>query len=150
MCKIFQKIVFDGREIFWAFHNQLHTLNVWNFKNCISHSAHWMCNLFRKILDVEHAKDWVFFEKLHTSNVHHFVIFWVIVFVECAKIFQKIVFVGCAKFWGFLDKLCTLNVQNYVNCMSHCTHHILYPLRLGPPFSNDGKILKLKVGLGPD
>ena len=27
---------------------------------------------------------------------------------------------------------------------------ILYPLRLGPPFPNDGKILKPKVGLGPD
>ena len=26
---------------------------------------------------------------------------------------------------------------------------ILYPLQLGPPFSNDAKILKPKVGLGP-
>ena len=31
-----------------------------------------------------------------------------------------------------------------------CRHRILYPLRLGLPFSNDGKILKSKVGLGPD
>ena len=29
-----------------------------------------------------------------------------------------------------------------------CRHRILYPLRLGPPFPNDGKILKPKVGLG--
>ena len=29
-------------------------------------------------------------------------------------------------------------------------HRILYPLQHGPPFPNDGKILKLIVGLGPD
>ena len=31
-----------------------------------------------------------------------------------------------------------------------CKHRILYLLRLGPPFPNDGKILKPKVGLGPN
>ena len=31
-----------------------------------------------------------------------------------------------------------------------CRHRILYHLRLEPPFSNDGKILKPKVGLGLD
>ena len=29
-------------------------------------------------------------------------------------------------------------------------HHIFYPIRLRPSFPNDGKILKPKVGLGPD
>ena len=32
----------------------------------------------------------------------------------------------------------------------HCRHRILYPLRLGLPFTNDVGILKLKVGLGLD
>ena len=32
---------------------------------------------------------------------------------------------------------------SYKNC-------ILYPLQLGPPFLNDGKILKPKFGLGPN
>ena len=31
-----------------------------------------------------------------------------------------------------------------------CKHRILYPLRPGPPFPNDAKILKPKVGLGPN
>ena len=31
-----------------------------------------------------------------------------------------------------------------------CRHLILYPLRLRPPFPNDAKILKPKVGLWPD
>lgn len=31
-----------------------------------------------------------------------------------------------------------------------CRHHILHHLRLRPPFSNDDKILKRKVGLRPD
>ena len=29
-------------------------------------------------------------------------------------------------------------------------HHILYPLQLGSSFPNDGKILRPKVGLGPN
>ena len=29
-------------------------------------------------------------------------------------------------------------------------HRILYTLQLGPPFPNDGKILKPKIGLEPD
>ena len=29
-----------------------------------------------------------------------------------------------------------------------CRHRILYPLWLGPPFPNDARILKPKVGLG--
>ena len=33
---------------------------------------------------------------------------------------------------------------------SICRNHILYPLRLRPPFSNDVGILKPKVGLGPN
>ena len=28
-------------------------------------------------------------------------------------------------------------------------HHILYPLQLGPPFPNNVRILKPKIGLGP-
>ena len=31
-----------------------------------------------------------------------------------------------------------------------CRHCILYPLQLGPPFLNDGKILKPKVNIGLD
>ena len=31
-----------------------------------------------------------------------------------------------------------------------CRHRILYTLRPAPSFHNDGKILKPKVGLGPD
>ena len=31
-----------------------------------------------------------------------------------------------------------------------CKHFILYPLQLGPPFPNDVRILKSKVGLGPN
>ena len=31
-----------------------------------------------------------------------------------------------------------------------CRCYILYPLRLGPPFPNDAKILRPKVGLGPN
>ena len=34
--------------------------------------------------------------------------------------------------------------------VSKCRHCILYPLQLGPPFSNDGSTLKPKVGLGPN
>ena len=31
-----------------------------------------------------------------------------------------------------------------------CRHRILYPLQLRPPFPNDARILKPKVGLGPN
>ena len=34
--------------------------------------------------------------------------------------------------------------------ISICRHCILYPLRLGPPFPNDAKILRTKFDLGPN
>ena len=37
-------------------------------------------------------------------------------------------------------------VSHYI----YCRQRILYLLRLEPPFPNDSKILKLKIGLGPN
>ena len=34
--------------------------------------------------------------------------------------------------------------------MGICRHHILYPLQLGPPFSNNRSTIKPKIGLGPN
>ena len=37
-----------------------------------------------------------------------------------------------------------------IKTFRYCRHHILYPLRLKPLFSNDVRILKPMVGLGPN
>ena len=59
-------------------------------------------------------------------------------------------------FWQW--QLCCMNTAILARYPRHvldtgtskCRHHILYPLWLEPPFPNDSKILKSKVGLGLD
>ena len=51
--------------------------------------------------------------------------------------------------WLFLEQKVT-NVSWALLPSTICRHHIMYPLRLEPPFPNDVGIIKPKVGLGLD
>lgn len=51
--------------------------------------------------------------------------------------------------WLFLEQKVT-NVSGALLPSTIYRHHIMYPLRLEPPFPNDVGIIKPKVGLGLD
>ena len=66
----------------------------------------------------------------------------------------------CCVLWLGLSRTSKQNVLSFIILIllaeltnqkrGICRHRILYSLRLGPQFPNDGKILKPKVGLGSD